>query len=236
MSLKSIKSFAILLVPTEFFNSVPVTVFANSSETSISASDSKLLSEYGIEVKSIQEDESSRVVYAIEDGIETKTTLDKLNNTVTLEITGQAPLIIDLNQSIEPTFTTFATSGEKTYSNFEYEIDLSANPRVWTIWRPQPGSFVDLYHRTITQTTSNLSNLNSFKSSVESINSLEVKFLISASLSVLSSVVTVISTALSAGVGAASLLVSLGLVGATLNYALDLNEACEDAYYWYWSV
>lgn len=133
--------------------------------------------------------------------------------------------------------TTRASIEEKTYSNYEYKIEYGT-PNNWELRRPQDNSVLNLYYFTVDQTSTLLPDLNNFKSAVDEINDLELKYIgASASVPILT-LFTIILAATGAGAGPSvgAALFAAGVTGAAYNYAIDLERRCDDAYHYYFSV
>ncbi|MFS0836731.1 geobacillin-26 family protein [Paenibacillus sp. 1P03SA] len=218
-------------------------VFAETSqsdETQLIYQNQKFSS--GLEIKSIKDEKDTRTVTAVENGINTVATFDKEKNTLKLEVENQEPILLDLNAISKSTnsnnnvISPQASLGQNTWSNFEYDINM-VSPSIWELRRPDPQSPVTMrYYKKVTQTTGNQGTLKEFKTAVDDINMLEYQVIGYASASVLTTIIGVIVTGISAGTGAGTMIVALGLTGKMLDTALKLDRRCNDAYYLYFQV
>lgn len=171
---------------------------------------------------------------------DTITTFNKKTNVLIMEIEGKDPIVIDLTEELSqttPVTTLFEpTTGENTFSNYEYDIDQAQSPDEWELRRPDPNNFNStLYFRTHYNSTIG-SDLYNFKYAVEDINMLEWEYI---GLSVgigLTAAITVILTVITFGGSISAGLVALGLTGQALYTAIELGERCEDAHYYYFEV
>lgn len=226
--------------------SLIVSAFSGTALAEESLEGTTVKTEQGVEVKIVKDNKRFRITESTQDGVKSTATFDKKKKILTLEEDGKNAIVIDLNAIEEDTSNDatdgaggigiMATSGENTFSNYEYEIDLSVSPNKWELRRPQPNSFFDTYYKKVTETSSNRTNLNEFKKAVEDINSLEWQFIGYNTGIAISAALTVILTAVTAGGAVSTGLVALGLSGKALDVALKIHERCEDAHYYYFKV
>ncbi len=233
MFLKKInKSIAIALIAVTV--SLNVTNTINAMEKVPTATNQNMeLTEYGYN-KVLVDDENQRVVETLYDGERAVATYDKITNIVTIN-QGTLTKSVDMNEvkdlSLDYNNTPEArvVFEEKTFSNYEYKYDTSSTK--WILRRPNPDNYLQINSKSVTKTSSNSANLNNFKNTVDKINDLELQFIGSLGLSVLSAVLTIVS---SAAAGAA--LSSLGYVGASYNYGVSLARNFKLARTYYFSV
>lgn len=166
----------------------------------------------------------------------------KYNNILLMQTGENEPIVINLNeiemnaQQNDSTMGILATQAEYTFSNYEYIIYLSSSPRIWELRRPQPDNFNSYYYKYVTETTYNQTNLNKFKTEVDNIYDLELTFIAQSIGVSITVALVVILTAVTMGGAANAGLVALGLTGAALQTALDLERACKNAHYYYFLV
>lgn len=224
-----IKSIKLLLVFSMLFVFTGIGAFAkenNSSQLVI-----------GDETLTIVKDNAVERVVKSKD---TVATFNKKTNVLTMKVAGKDPVVIDLTEELlqtTPITTSFSsTTGENTFSNYEYDIDQTHNPNYWELRRPDPNNFNStLFIRTHYNSTIG-SDLYNFRDAVEDINMLEWEF-IGLSLGVgLAAAITVILTAIHIGGSIAVGLVALGLTGEALQTGVELGERSEDAHYYYFEV
>lgn len=183
----------------------------------------------------------------VKNTIETK----QINNTNNFVIEGNLVYINDLNKSentnLNKSILNYATRAagtviqEWTYTNYEYKITLG-NPTEWVLIKPGRHIFNWEYFET-TETSKNRSYLNSFKQQVDKLDSVEKKLIASIGATTLSTI-----AAAAAGAGAiftggtlspaawASIASTAGAGAASVNFLIEYNQICKDAYYYYMRV
>lgn len=170
----------------------------------------------------IEETDAKRVVRSLENEVETVATFDKLDNTVTVVVNGKEPITIQLEatSSEQPVaLARAATTGENTFSNYEYTITHSS-PEKWNITMPKGDSVIQKNAKTVTYKSSTKSNLNQFKQSVDKINNLELLILGGASITVLLSGIALVLSLPTAGSG--TLTTALAAAGVYGNVARQI--------------
>ncbi|MCC9622037.1 geobacillin-26 family protein [Thalassospira sp. MA62] len=184
----------------------------------------------------IEETDAKRVVRSLENEVETVATFDKLDNTVTVVVNGKEPVTIQLeaassNQPVE--LARAATTGENTFSNYEYTITHSS-PEKWNITMPKGDSVIQKNAKTVTYKSSTKSNLNQFKQSVDKINNLELLILGGASITVLLSGIALVLSLPTAGSGTlTTALAAAGVYGNVARQIIQLSTEMKNAKIYY---
>lgn len=184
----------------------------------------------------IEETDAKRVVSSLENEVETVATFDKLDNTVTVIVNGKEPVTIQLEaaSSNQPVaLARAATTGENTFSNYEYTITHSS-PEKWNITMPKGDSVIQKNAKTVTYKSSAKSNLNQFKQSVDKINNLELLILGGASITVLLSGIALVLSLPSAGSGTlTTALAAAGVYGNVARQIIQLSTEMKNAKIYY---
>jgi hypothetical protein len=175
------------------------------------------------------------------------TTYDKEANTVQVSVTNistgdvSVGVPTSVNPSNEPEMSLFASLSQSTFTNYEY-IKTYGSTNVWELRRPDSSIFTYYYFKT-NETSTNSSDLNSFKTYVDSINSLEVEIVLAYGASALSVVV-----AGAAGAGAiftggtltmaawASIVTAAGVAQSAVRTFMSYDTACRNAFDKYFTV
>lgn len=188
------------------------------------------------QTKIIEETDAKRVVRSLENEVETVATFDKLDNTVTVIVNGKEPVTIQLEaaSSNQPVaLARAATTGENTFSNYEYTITHSS-PEKWNITMPKGDSVIQKNAKTVTYKSSAKSNLNQFKQSVDKINNLELLILGGASITVLLSGIALVLSLPSAGSGTlTTALAAAGVYGNVARQIIQLSTEMKNAKIYY---
>lgn len=173
---------------------------------------------------------------SLENEVETVATFDKLDNTVTVVVTGGEPVTIQLEatSSEQPVaLARAATTGENTFSNYEYTITHSS-PEKWNITMPKGDSVIQKNAKTVTYKSSTKSNLNQFKQSVDKINNLELLILGGASITVLLSGIALVLSLPTAGSGTlTTALAAAGVYGNVARQIIQLSTEMKNAKIYY---
>ncbi|WP_047794946.1 geobacillin-26 family protein [Exiguobacterium sp. JLM-2] len=184
----------------------------------------------------IEETDAKRVVRSLENEVETVATFDKLDNTVTVVVNGKEPVTIQLEaaSSNQPVaLARAATTGENTFSNYEYTITHSS-PEKWNITMPKGDSVIQKNAKTVTYKSSTKSNLNQFKQSVDKINNLELLILGGASITVLLSGIALVLSLPTAGSGTlTTALAAAGVYGNVARQIIQLSTEMKNAKIYY---
>ena len=184
----------------------------------------------------IEETDAKRVVRSLENEVETVATFDKLDNTVTVVVNGKEPVTIQLEatSSEQPVaLARAATTGENTFSNYEYTITHSS-PEKWNITMPKGDSVIQKNAKTVTYKSSTKSNLNQFKQSVDKINNLELLILGGASITVLLSGIALVLSLPTAGSGTlTTALAAAGVYGNVARQIIQLSTEMKNAKIYY---
>ncbi|WP_078147484.1 geobacillin-26 family protein [Exiguobacterium sp. HVEsp1] len=184
----------------------------------------------------IEETDTKRVVRSLENEVETVATFDKLDNTVTVVVNGKEPVTIQLEaaSSNQPVaLARAATTGENTFSNYEYTITHSS-PEKWNITMPKGDSVIQKNAKTVTYKSSTKSNLNQFKQSVDKINNLELLILGGASITVLLSGIALVLSLPTAGSGTlTTALAAAGVYGNVARQIIQLSTEMKNAKIYY---
>lgn len=184
----------------------------------------------------IEETDEKRVVRSLENEVETVATFDKLDNTVTVVVTGEEPVTIQLEStsSEQPVaLARAATTGENTFSNYEYTITHSS-PEKWNITMPKGDSVIQKNAKTVIYKSSTKSNLNQFKQSVDKINNLELLILGGASITVLLSGIALVLSLPTAGSGTlTTALAAAGVYGNVARQIIQLSTEMKNAKIYY---
>lgn len=184
----------------------------------------------------IEETDTKRVVRSLENEVETVATFDKLDNTVTVVVNGKEPVTIQLEatSSEQPVaLARAATTGENTFSNYEYTITHSS-PEKWNITMPKGDSVIQKNAKTVTYKSSTKSNLNQFKQSVDKINNLELLILGGASITVLLSGIALVLSLPTAGSGTlTTALAAAGVYGNVARQIIQLSTEMKNAKIYY---
>lgn len=184
----------------------------------------------------IEETDTKRVVRSLENEVETVATFDKLDNTVTVVVNGKEPVTIQLEatSSEQPVaLARAATTGENTFSNYEYTITHSS-PEKWNITMPKGDSVIQKNAKTVTYKSSAKSNLNQFKQSADKINNLELLILGGASITVLLSGIALVLSLPTAGSGTlTTALAAAGVYGNVARQIIQLSTEMKNAKIYY---
>ena len=184
----------------------------------------------------IEETDAKRVVRSLENEVETVATFDKLDNTVTVVVNGKEPVTIQLEaaSSNQPVaLARAATTGENTFSNYEYTITHSS-PEKWNITMPKGDSVIQKNAKTVTYKSSTKLNLNQFKQSVDKINNLELLILGGASITVLLSGIALVLSLPTAGSGTlTTALAATGVYGNVARQIIQLSTEMKNAKIYY---
>lgn len=131
-----------------------------------------------------------------------------------------------------------ASTEEKTFSNFEYQIWYSS-PAEYELRRPDGGGLNDktYYFRTY-RTSKNGTYFDNFKSTVDAINTKEGEVLVKAGAQGLFAVAEVIIIACSGGFGVAvsAFVSSAGFGVSAATACIELGGLCDKAIDYYWNV
>ena len=184
----------------------------------------------------IEETDEKRVVRSLENEVETVATFDKLDNTVTVVVNGKEPVTIQLEaaSSNQPVaLARAATTGENTFSNYEYTITHSS-PEKWNITMPKGDSVIQKNAKTVTYKSSTKSNLNQFKQSVDKINNLELLILGGTSITVLLLGIALVLSLPTAGSGTlTTALAAAGVYGNVARQIIQLSTEMKNAKIYY---
>ena len=194
-----------------------------------------------VDIEILEDNEEVRVAKSIVNGVESIATFNKIENILTIEENGEK-IIMDMNQitnetddpSDESETNPYVIIEEKTYSNYEYRFDTAGT--TWILRRPKPGAPLQINSKSVTQTSSNKTNLNNFKKAVDEINSLEGMYIFYGGAASITTVVAIVANAVTAGTAAGAGLAALGLTGQALDCALKLERQQKNAYQYYFSV
>lgn len=236
-------SASILLTP--FSNSV------NAEESTISQQENdteilKAMSDFEIQnsdFKIIKSNPLENVIQVTEDDITSIISFDKINQIMTIESQSYSTKVIDFNSTDKSNnfsdenflmkSASVSKTSENTFSNYEYTITHS-KPEKWNIRMPKGDSLLSKNSKSVTYKSSTKENLNSFKSQVDKINSLELNIIGGASVSVLmSGLAVVLSIPTAGGATATAAFAAAGIYGNTVKQLLSLMNAMKNAKIYY---
>lgn len=229
------------------FTSLPSTGFASENEVT----------------KVIEDNENERIAETTMDGVSTTATFDKELNVLTIEEEGKEPIVLSLgelsDQYLEeealstkskvvsegglvpskdnPEVSIYAaTTKQNTFINYEYTITHSS-PEKWQLRRPKGESLTNYYYKNVTRTSQNSKTLSYFRSQVESINSLEWRFIGSSLTATGLSWLSFILSVPTAGAGTlAAGLAALGAYGSALDAMVKIHGHVNKARAYYFSL
>lgn len=220
----------------------PLLTHAKASDTTDDVNNFQQLSHVKNQEKNliILEDNLQQKVTSVTDGgITTKSTYDKVNEKLIVEVENEKPIVIDMNEatkiakeqySQDSNTTTYAranTVKENTYSNYEYTITFGKKES-WQVRIPKGNS------KTRTRTNSNKSTLNNFKTQVDIINDAELRMLGLLGSTAFFGVLAVILAMPTAGSGTlTSAMSAAGAYGGALSQGVTMQRAQKNAIIYY---
>lgn len=218
-----------------------IALLSMSLTTSFAASDVKT------PIKIVVDNSNIRVAESQEGSTITRASFNKKTKQLDVQIIDSSTKKIIRNAQIKasPTDITATVDGEKVLSlsassgtytertimNYEYKIYYDTDK--WTLWKPKGSSLISQYSKTVYEKSTNRSNLNYFKDWVDEIDYTEKELAGFVTASAITWIAGIIITAISTGVGAATLLTAAGVTGKTYLVSLDLEKACKKAEYYY---
>jgi len=227
---------------------IAVLLFTTASSTGVFAKEKDTTSPItivsdGVKVEIVKDNDDVRIVKTAE----STSVFNKKTKVLTVTDEGKEPITIDLNDistdindnaTIETiNLSSFnPTSGENTFSNYEYDIDQSKSPDKWELRRPDPDEFNSTYYFRVDEKSSTKNGLYKFRDAVKSLNSAEWKLIAYTGLGGALSIFAIAVTAVSGGLGLTAFVAAIPVLGFALDAAIDVYEACDDANYWYWDV
>ncbi|MEH7452483.1 geobacillin-26 family protein [Gottfriedia acidiceleris] len=246
---------------TEYYIRITAVYSDGASASPISYANSSVIPFVNINL--IKSNEVENVVSITENKITKTATFDKINKDLTIQRENEEPFILVISELADASLiqedyignieyvlslsengsidevqnlieSRVAKTTENTFSNYEYTITHSS-PEKWEIRKPKGSSLISKEAKKVTYNSSTKGNLNSFKSQVDKINSLEWQIFGGALSATGLSILTLVLSLPNAG-GSTLTSAALGVYGATATKVLSLHTAMKNARIYYYRL